>query len=172
MRSDTYDTFLEMDYYRARFYDPKLGRFISEDPIGFEGGDVNLYGYVGNSPTGKRDPLGLYEIDVHYYLTLYLAMRTGCFTQGQSVAIANGNQMTDENESEYPGFNRRYQNETYHALNPGASPGTPSAHLLAMANNPSIDFMAFGRSLHYLQDTYSHAGFPSNVYGHAGRALF
>ncbi|MGH9966426.1 MAG: RHS repeat domain-containing protein [Pyrinomonadaceae bacterium] len=46
-------------YYRARFYDPQLGRFISEDPIGFGGGDVNLYGYVWQNPLGYRDPLGL-----------------------------------------------------------------------------------------------------------------
>ncbi|MEJ7622663.1 MAG: RHS repeat-associated core domain-containing protein [Pyrinomonadaceae bacterium] len=51
-------------YYRARFYDPVLGRFISEDPIGFGGGDVNLYGYVQNSPVRRNDPLGLQETDV------------------------------------------------------------------------------------------------------------
>jgi len=44
-------------YYRARYYDPKMGRFLSEDPIGFEGG-INLYAYVGNSPTGWTDPFG------------------------------------------------------------------------------------------------------------------
>ncbi len=32
-------------YYRARFYMPDLGRFISKDPIGFAGGDTNLYSY-------------------------------------------------------------------------------------------------------------------------------
>jgi RHS repeat-associated protein len=46
-------------YYRARFYDPNLGRFISEDPIGFGGGDLNLYGYVSNSPGSFTDPSGL-----------------------------------------------------------------------------------------------------------------
>jgi RHS repeat-associated protein len=46
-------------YYRARFYDPQIGRFISEDPIGFRGGDVNLYGYVKNNPINFIDPRGL-----------------------------------------------------------------------------------------------------------------
>lgn len=47
------------DYYRARFYSSQTGRFVSEDPIGFHGGDSNLYRYVGNAPTRLRDPLGL-----------------------------------------------------------------------------------------------------------------
>jgi len=44
-------------FYRARYYDPAGGRFISEDPIGFEGG-INFYGYAFNSPTNLRDPSG------------------------------------------------------------------------------------------------------------------
>jgi RHS repeat-associated protein len=46
-------------YYRARWYDPQQGRFLSEDPIGLEGG-VNLYAYVGNDPANSSDPLGLW----------------------------------------------------------------------------------------------------------------
>jgi hypothetical protein len=38
-----------------------LGRFISQDPIGFGAGDANLYRYVGNSPLMYVDPLGLAE---------------------------------------------------------------------------------------------------------------
>ena len=45
-------------YYRGRYYDPGLGRFISEDPTGFEGGDFNLYRYVNNSPLNRTDPTG------------------------------------------------------------------------------------------------------------------
>jgi RHS repeat-associated protein len=45
-------------YYRGRYYDPGLGRFISEDPTGFEGGDLNLYRYVNNSPLNGTDPTG------------------------------------------------------------------------------------------------------------------
>lgn len=44
-------------YYRARHYDPRPGRFVSEDPIGFAGG-TSLNAYVSNSPTGYRDPSG------------------------------------------------------------------------------------------------------------------
>jgi len=46
-------------YMRARYYDPEVGRFVSEDPIGFEGWDVNLYAYVGGNPILLFDPSGL-----------------------------------------------------------------------------------------------------------------
>lgn len=46
-------------YMKARYYDPKVGRFVSEDPSGFEGGDVNLMAYVGNNPVNGIDPFGL-----------------------------------------------------------------------------------------------------------------
>ena len=45
-------------YYRARYYHPQLQRFISEDPVGLGGGDINLYAYVGNDPMNLVDPLG------------------------------------------------------------------------------------------------------------------
>jgi RHS repeat-associated protein len=46
-------------YYRARYYDPGLKRFISEDPIGIEEG-LNLAAYVGGNPVNRTDPLGLF----------------------------------------------------------------------------------------------------------------
>ena len=46
-------------FYRARYYNPQLQRFISEDPIGFLGGSTNLNTYVGNSPLSGIDPNGL-----------------------------------------------------------------------------------------------------------------
>jgi len=44
-------------YYRARYYDPATGRFLREDPIGFDAG-TNFYPYVGNSPPNFWDPRG------------------------------------------------------------------------------------------------------------------
>ncbi|MDP2585145.1 MAG: RHS repeat-associated core domain-containing protein, partial [Candidatus Palauibacterales bacterium] len=44
----------------ARSYDPELGRFISEDPLGLSAG-INPYAYVGNSPVNGTDPSGMCE---------------------------------------------------------------------------------------------------------------
>lgn len=44
-------------YYRARYYDPEIGRFVSEDPAGV-GGGINFYSYVGNNPLILNDPSG------------------------------------------------------------------------------------------------------------------
>jgi RHS repeat-associated protein len=49
-----------LHYNRHRYYDPGVGRFISKDPIGYQGG-LNLYQYVPN-PTGWIDPLGLARV--------------------------------------------------------------------------------------------------------------
>ena len=48
---------LGIDYYRARYYNPTTGRFLSEDPLGFVGG-FNLYQYVKDNPMSLTDPFG------------------------------------------------------------------------------------------------------------------
>ena len=48
-------------YYRARYYDPQIGRFLSEDPARFWGG-IDFYKYVDNSPTNAKDPSGKVKI--------------------------------------------------------------------------------------------------------------
>jgi RHS repeat-associated protein len=53
-----WDPEVGMYYYRARFYDPSTGRFVSEDPAGIAGG-LNLFEYAANSPATRVDPYGL-----------------------------------------------------------------------------------------------------------------
>jgi RHS repeat-associated protein len=48
---------LNLYFYRARYYNPQLQRFISEDPIGFVGG-INLYEYASSNPVNQRNPSG------------------------------------------------------------------------------------------------------------------
>lgn len=55
---------LHPSYYRARYYNPTTGRFLSEDPIGFRAG-VNLYSYVLGDPIMFGDPLGLCPAGMH-----------------------------------------------------------------------------------------------------------
>lgn len=69
------------DYYRTRYYHPRLQRFISEDPIGFRGGDANLHSYVFNNPTRSTDWSGKGPIAVATFIAcvgydLYDAFKT------------------------------------------------------------------------------------------------
>ncbi|CAK9082491.1 Putative deoxyribonuclease RhsC (DNase RhsC) (Toxin RhsC), partial [Durusdinium trenchii] len=58
-----FDADTGLQYNRARWYDSKTGRWISEDPIGFAAGDANLIRYTGNQPTARTDPSGLDWLD-------------------------------------------------------------------------------------------------------------
>ena len=50
-------------HYRARAYDPTTGRFLQEDPIWFEAGDLNVYRYTWNNPGNWTDPSGMNTVD-------------------------------------------------------------------------------------------------------------
>jgi RHS repeat-associated protein len=58
--SRDFDSETGLRYYRARYYDHNLGRFLSEDPIRFRSG-VDFYVYVRNNPTNLIDPRGLQD---------------------------------------------------------------------------------------------------------------
>jgi RHS repeat-associated protein len=74
-------------YYRARYYDPASGRFISEDPIGVFGG-LNLYRYLDNDPINFTDPSGLLLFDeagryaTQWYADRYVATQSWYYWLG------------------------------------------------------------------------------------------
>lgn len=69
---------------RHRQFLPELGRFISPDPIGLAGRQVNLYSYVGNNPVGQVDPWGL---DSFNLLGAYLGLTS---SEGDALVRAVG----------------------------------------------------------------------------------
>jgi RHS repeat-associated protein len=177
------DPLTGLQYNRARFYDPQLGRFITEDPIGL-GGGINQFPYVLNNPQNRTDPSGLYEKDVHYYLTYYLALHAGC-SDAEAREIANGDQGVDDNPQTAPGpgwkkvwydptgkliwtdpdYRQQQINADYHALHPGSHQPYLD-RLWAAASSGGGDRGKLGVYLHYFQDIFSHDGYESPLYGH------
>ena len=56
-----WDSETDLVYFGQRYYSPSLGRFLSPDPIGTDGG-LNLYAFVGNNPINQIDPLGQFAL--------------------------------------------------------------------------------------------------------------
>jgi RHS repeat-associated protein len=59
-----YDNVVGTDRFGARYYSSADGRWQAQDPLGFGGGDANLYRYVGNGPTDGTDPTGMGPFDL------------------------------------------------------------------------------------------------------------
>jgi RHS repeat-associated protein len=57
-----WDADIGLQYNRAPWYDPVVGRWLNEDPVGFAAGDQHLARYVGNNPVNYTDPNGLEEL--------------------------------------------------------------------------------------------------------------
>jgi len=56
-------------YYRARYYNPYIGRFLQTDPIGY-GDGINWYAYCGNNPLNATDPFGLAQDYYYFHFTM------------------------------------------------------------------------------------------------------
>lgn len=95
---DDAETGLHYNYLRD--YDPALGRYLAPDPTGL-GGGTNPYTYVSNNPLTNIDPMGLYEEDIHYYMTYFLARAAGVDAQ-LAYIIAMGDQYIDDNPDTRP----------------------------------------------------------------------
>ena len=83
-----------------RQYDPSVGRYLTPDPMGTVDG-LNPYLYVGNNPLNKVDPYGLYQTDMHYYMTYFLAITAG-IDSDNARRIALATQFVDTNDNTSP----------------------------------------------------------------------
>jgi RHS repeat-associated protein len=91
-----YDESTQLSNFRHRWMDHELGRWLSEDPIGFGGGDTNLQRYVGNAATSATDPSGLQTLDDnadHSVFEFFNRLFEAGFTEGQLLRIFTGNRV-------------------------------------------------------------------------------
>jgi RHS repeat-associated protein len=61
-------------YYRARYYNPYIGRFLQTDPVGY-GAGMNLYRYCSNNPVGASDPSGSFPVLIKTEWNIIQALR-------------------------------------------------------------------------------------------------
>ncbi len=172
-----------------RWYDPKVGRWISEDPIGFEGKDWNLVRYVKNRPTMSNDPLGLWKSNVHSGKTFDWCVVSG-YKMVACRAIADADDGTDyinSGTSPFPAIG----DQSYH-FNRNFPPSVTDSRLAHLQDRiqkakrlcqafplhrgmTEIAAKHFGIGLHALQDYYAHGDYgrlewpdiwiPHNFYG-------
>jgi RHS repeat-associated protein len=96
-----YDADLALSYMQARYYDPAIGRFYSNDPVGFTGevDTFNRYSYVANNPYKYVDPDGRAKIYVETQGTGHLGITTNY----------NGNEVNYD----FGRYKGRYSNSLY-----------------------------------------------------------
>jgi uncharacterized protein RhaS with RHS repeats len=148
-------------YYRARFYDPASGRFISEDPLGF-GGGTNFYTYAHDNPANDTDPLGLWSADAHAFL-YQLALSGDCLDSDAVDQLSDESARFDETLS-----TQREKNAFMHGMRaPGQDPTEAEQMTDAFVDNmlteaasayPSGKWQRpFARAIHTLTDETSPA---------------
>ena len=78
-----------------RDYDPEVGRWTAKDPIGFAGGDTDLYGYVQNNPVNWIDPYGL--VNLGKLAAGVLSVTDGSVMVGVAASVTVGTAVLTQN---------------------------------------------------------------------------
>ena len=160
--SREYDSESGLYFYRARYYDPRAGRFITKDPIGFLGGDVNMYRYVFNNPVNLRDPLGLYdENEVHLVVTYQRALKAG-IDANTAWKIAWESRSVDVNILTSPDFPISWLTGSLYFYHFHLANDNLNKNLRKSCEMK--DPKSFGRNIHRLEDTFPHMLFNSMLF--------
>ena len=176
----------DLFYYRARYYDPAIGQFISEDPAGFAAGDANLRRYVENDPANRVDPTGLYGDDVHFYFNYYLARYLG-LDRPSGWINSRGKPVSEAHVIAYFATRIDYDGTTapvkggvaararFHFPDPGGrsqavlrNDARVRAALQAVGRAGDVEM--FGLLLHVYQDGFAHESYHKTT-GHASSIL-
>ncbi len=145
-----YDSDSKLTRFGYRDYDAYTGKWTAKDPIGFDGGDSNLYGYVLGDPVNFEDPTGLdYTLGIHTNVSsranfmdghAWISITnnsTGEFnTYSLFSEIINHSHSTGELKINYEGTNYNYyaskfkiiQDVSYNKLTPFLKPYSDSWH--------------------------------------------
>lgn len=178
-----FDEETRLNYNYLREYDPETGRYTTPDPTVLTGG-TNPFIYVSSNPLTNVDILGLYQIDIHYYMTFFLARIAGNSLE-TSETIALAAQYVDDNPFTEPinvssPFSQSERLRLYHFTQSGfdkpktsqwmdddiyaklrvMSPWNPQLQNLYSASNrapnPCARAQLFGEFIHTLEDTFAH----------------
>jgi RHS repeat-associated protein len=174
-------------YMRDRWYDPSTGTFLTPDRMGFADSS-NPYSFTAADPVNKSDPTGMYQADIHYGMTYFLALRAG-FCDDVARRIATGAEFPDQDPGRAPvtqfkiAANPRatsaQRDEAQNMLhqwhfpkplrNAGiVVPGSQEAQAIIAEGLRRGNVWLFSQGIHPLQDSWSHRGQPSwkGVAGH------
>ncbi len=161
----------ELYYYNARYHNPRLGRFISRDPLlGSDGNALsrNGYIYVKNNPLKYVDPSGEYDIDFHYY-AIYALGRFAGLSDTIANRMATFSQYTDVNEKTEPWRTGSVNRGIFHFFGTSYG-GETKRNPISIKNDimealENRDYIKTGMLLHIYADSWAHEGNGSEI-GH------
>jgi RHS repeat-associated protein len=150
-----YDQDTKLTRFGARDYDAFTGRWTTKDPIGFGGGDANLFGYALNDPVNFLDSWGVWRAPAHTSLTTNAMNTFNAFNQADVDRAVKANVAVDAllNQTNNPAH---YMPGTQNAAEALIRDSLERAIRLERTGYHNEAMDALGRGLHTLQDRYSH----------------